>query len=137
MTAAAGASMTVTAGGMTPPAAMATSPPPHLSLSNNGGLMTMHKQSKDGSPREEEDIHNPKGEGSLQQRACLVNVNTRLIAIVAADIAKGAEGEVEGASLETRAVLLCDVAEFVDAGYEGAYEAEVYEGDEDCGAFCC
>lgn len=132
----AGASMAVS-GGVTPPAPVAAPAPPDLGLLDDGGLMAVHEEGENGRPEEEERVHDPEGEGSLQQGAGLVDVHAEVIPIFAADVPEGPQGEVEGPGAEIGAVGRCDVAELVDAGDEGADEAEVDEGDEDGGAFCC
>lgn len=80
---------------VTSPTPMAAPPSPYLGLLNDGSLMPMHKQGKNRSPGEEEAIHNPKSEGSLQQRTGLIDIQAQMIVILLPDIPIGAQGEVE------------------------------------------
>jgi hypothetical protein len=48
----------------------------------------MHKQRKDRRPKEENRIHDPKRKRSLQHRAGLVDIQTKRVIILAADIPK-------------------------------------------------
>ena len=121
---------------VTSPASMATPSSPYLGLLNSATLMPMHKQRKGRRPEEENRIHNPKRKRRLQHRAGLINIQTQRIIALATNIPKRTQGDVERSTGELRAVCICNPAELVDTCYEGTYEAEVDEGDEDGGAFC-
>ncbi len=91
----------------------------------------MHEQQQEARNSKEDAIHDPERKGSLQHRTVLVRIQAE--GRISADtIVIDGEGEV-AVGFESSAVGSGDVAQFVDAGDEGAHEAEIDEGDEEGG----
>ena len=113
-----------------------TPPPPgsHLSLIAHIIIILgpMHETQDEERDAEEDAIHDAKRETRLLHRAILFDAGRE--AARPGD-AIGAHNHVRGAvAADAGAVGAGDAAEFVDAGDEGADEAEVDKGDEESGS---
>lgn len=108
--------------------------PPPISLLNHHLLLfplPTHEQQQEARNSKEDAVHDPERKARLQHRAILIRVQAEWR--ISAD-AIVVDGEREVAVVfESGAVGSGDVAQFVDAGDEGANEAEVDEGDEEGG----
>lgn len=89
----------------------------------------MHKQQQKGRNGKEDAIHDPECKARFAHRAFLVGIQTQGRCITADAIVVDGDGEAAVGG-EVGAVCVGNVAKFVDAGNEGADEAEVDEGDE-------
>jgi hypothetical protein len=89
---------------------------------------------EDGQPEGEEEhdgVHDAQDPRGLEHGAVLVQVERPLGPAVPAIVTERAQVDVDGAEGEVGAVGVVDAAELVDAGDEGAHEAQVDEGDEE------
>jgi len=78
--------------------------------------------------KEENTIHDTKRKRRLEHRTRFINIDTDAIERRGAKDAEGDAVRVGG--FQRCAVCAADAAQVVDAGDEGAYEAQVDEGDE-------
>ena len=92
---------------------------------------SVHEKQQNARYEKEDAIHYAKCKARLQHRAILIGIEMEGRISADAIIIDG-HGEVTVCG-EACAVCVGDVAKFVDAGDEGADEAEVDEGDEDGG----
>lgn len=124
---------------MTPMTASTTMTPPSHSLLNNDLplILLMNKQGQESRPSKEENLHNAQREGRLEHSAGLIHLQRERVTRALAILAERAERDPDHAGVPVGAVSVGDEAELVDGGDEGADEAEVDEGDEERGAFCC
>lgn len=102
--------------------------PPISLLNHHLLLLPLHEDQEERRDSEENNIHDPEGEGRLQHGALLVCVETE--PIVSTD-ATGAYSE-RGISITGKvgAIGVGDGAEVVYAGDQGANEANINEADE-------
>jgi len=91
-------------------------------------LMVIPMQEGQHARDEEENaVHDAKYPACLEHRTCLVGVH---VESVHGDTAQGPRDCVARSATDVRAIRLADEAQFVHAGDQGAYKAEVDEGDE-------
>ena len=110
---------------------MAPSPRIDFLLLRNLIPRLVHEEEQEGSEQEEDAIHDPEREARLQHRACLVDApHKRAVAIEPIRPDCNVEAPVEA---EIRAVSVRDAPQLVDRGDEGAHEADVDKGYENCG----
>lgn len=87
---------------------------------------------KEGRNKEEDDLHDPYGKGSLQHGACFVDVHSEVVGLVV-DRSKRAKGHADGTAIPMRTVRPRDETKLVDAGNQRAEEAEIDKGDKSSG----
>jgi len=109
-------------------------PPDHLFPDNDVSVMPVQEERQDERDEEEDRVHDPERPRRLQHRAVLVDVYRPRQIAVDAEVAKGAQADVDGRGGEIGAVRIADAAQLVVGGDEGTDEAEVDEGDEEGGA---
>jgi len=90
-------------------------------------MSAAHKRSQETREEKEYTIHNPKYPTGLQHRTRLVYIQ---IIGVPIRLEAGYEGIGVALGGDGRTGVGRDAAQVVDAGYEGADEAEVDEGDK-------
>lgn len=77
------------------------------------------------SDEEEDDVHDGESKAGLEHGTCLVDVKRPFATALTAVIAKGAQAKVDASAAEVSAVLVCDGAQLIDSGYQGAYECKI------------
>jgi hypothetical protein len=115
---------------MTPMRPMATTPPGsplHYDLLRHRRRPPAHQRSQQARNEEENTIHDAERPTGFQHRARLIDSDTIGIEI---RLPEDAERERVRLGSDGGAVVVGDAAQVVDAGDEGADEAEVDEGDE-------
>lgn len=109
---------------------------PHFLPRHRPRLTPPDPQRPKRRPEEENNLHDPHCKARLQHRTGLVQIICERVPCLRAIEPERAQGDVFAVAVPVSAVRVCDEAQFVDAGDEGAEEEEVDEGDKDGGAFC-
>lgn len=109
---------------------------PHFLPRHRPRLTPPDPQRPERRPEEENNLHDPHCKARLQHRTGLVQIICERVPCLRAIEPERAQGDVFAVAVPVSAVRVCDEAQFVDAGDEGAEEEEVDEGDKDGGAFC-
>lgn len=110
-------------------------PPAHLDIIIAMTAMQHHRNNS--RPHEEDNLHNAERKARLQHRAGLIEVESERVIRASAPFAKRTQGDDDRPAIPAAAVGIGDETQLVDSRDESAQEAQVDEGDEDGGAFCC